>query len=131
MAEGLPDITQELDDKTSQPMDFKLVLMRQVDRILASMTKGEGDYISGVEGLQAVLSNFYQKNKRFQDAIDEIERMAQEEANKHKLADGKIPGDKVQVIASARAKLIFKELMILLGEAGFYPEQQTDWVQPV
>lgn len=124
------NITQELDEKTSKPMEFSQVLFLQANRILQSWSEGRADFIEAIEALDAAMAYFKDKDKEFKRELDAIDAKATEEMNKAQRYGGQIPPENMSQVTYIRSKLRMEALMKLMGRAGFFPEQQAEWVEP-
>lgn len=125
-----PEITSEMEQKSTQPINFSMVLMRQADRILAAMTEAKGDFITGVDGFEIMLAPYIRISDEYHNEMKRINKEVEKEARKHELGDGTMPREKVHALAIARATLKMKALMLLAGKSGLLPEQRIDWNEP-
>lgn len=124
------EISSELDEKTSRPLEWQNVLFRQIDRILAAITEQKGDFMAGVEGLDMALAFFKEKDPSFHAEMKRIADEADKYVNDLRSIGGEIARGDLHGVAYARAKLKMEELLRLIGRAGFYPEQQAEWKPP-
>lgn len=125
------EIRQELDDKTSAPMDWQKVLFLQIDRINKAMTKMEGNFMAGIDALEMDLAYFSEKDPKFKADLQEIERQANKWMAERSDMHGDIESDKRMTLAYARSRELMKALLRLMGRAGFYPEQQAEYLGTV
>lgn len=118
-------ISQELDDKISTPMDWQKVLFLQIDRINKAMTNTEGNFMAGIDALEMDLAFFSEKDPVFKDDLAEIDKQAKIWLKKSMGSGGGVSTDKKMTLAYARARELMKALLRLMGRAGFYPENQA------
>lgn len=118
-------ISQELDDKTSQPMEWQKVLFLQIDRINKAMTDMEGNFMAGIDALEMDLAFFSENDPLFERDLEDIERQSREWLRKAKGMTGGVERDKMLTLAYARSRELMKALLRLMGRSGFYPEQQA------
>lgn len=124
------NISQELDEKTSKPLEFQQVLFLQANRILQSWSERRSDFIEGIEALDAAMAYFKEKDKKFAEELKAIDKRADEEMRKARRYGGSIPPEDMNQITYIRSKLRLEALMKLMGRAGFFPESQAEWVEP-
>lgn len=122
-------IYQEQQDKTSQPLKFPEVLFRQLDRILKALTEQSGNFMAGIEGFDMAVAFFKTKDKKFKDEITSIETEAEKYLTKIQGSSGQVDQNQMHGVAYARSKMRMEALLKLIGRAGFYPEQQREWVE--
>lgn len=119
------EISQELDDKTSQPMDWQKVLFLQIDRINKAMTSMEGNFMAGIDALEMDLAFFTTRDPQFKKDLEAIDKQSEQWLAEASDRIGGVTVDKRLTIAYARARELMKALLRLMGRAGFYPEQQA------
>lgn len=122
-------ISQEQTDKTSQPLKYPEVLFRQVDRILKALTEQSGDFMAGIEGFDMAVAYFKTKDKDFKADITNIEEEANAYIERIKGSGGQVNQNQLHGVSYARSKMKMEALLRLIGRAGFYPEQQREWVE--
>lgn len=116
-------------DKTSKPGDYPYVLFRQLDRVLAALTEQSGNFMAGVEGFDMALAFFKQHDDTFKQEMDDIDNAAEKLLDNLKRLGGQIDKNELHNITYARQKCRMEALLRLIGRAGFYPEQQREWVE--
>lgn len=127
MPEQDHSIQQEMDEKTSKPMEWQQVLFLQVNRINDAMTRGDGNFMAGIEALEMDLAFFSENDKAFKNDIKDIDVEATKWLVKQKQVGGYVPNEDQAAAAYARSKLLMKALLRMIGRAGFYPESQSSY----
>lgn len=127
MLMGQPDIpiSQEIEEKTSQPMPWERVLFLQINRINESMTQLSGDFMSGIEALDMDLAFFH--DEKYSKEMEDLNKQAKAWIATQKQIGGYIPQEAQTAQSFARAKEHMKILLRLMGRCGFYPESQGSW----